>query len=751
MARAPGWLAARRLLKQLRDLLKEAGPMEQRLGQVTQLIANYMVAEVCSLYITRAGEVLELFATIGLKPEAVHRTRFRFSEGLVGQIASTARPLALADARSDPNFAFRPEIGEESFRSLMGVPVLRDGEVLGVLVVQNVTQRTYAEEEIEALETIAMVVAEMLASGGLISVEERRLVASSGLMPARLTGMSLTGGLGLGVAVPHHRGLVIRRFVSDDPAEELERLHRARDELARKLERLMEASDLDASGEHRDVLETYRMFAEDRGWIGRMEEAVEAGLTAEAAAQKVQNDLRHRMAQMTDPYLRERLHDLDDLANRLLQHLVGGEAPADQLPEEAILVARNLGPSDLLDYDRSRLKGVILGEGGPTSHVAIVARALGLPMVGRCPAAMSQIRPGDPVIVDGDAGQVLVRPREQVRDSYRAALTDRDRRLREIAVTRSLPAVSKDGIAVSLKMNAGLMMELPQLHASGADGIGLYRTEVPFMVREAFPSVVEQQRFYAEVLDEAAGKPVTFRTLDIGGDKALPYWSGAEEENPALGWRAIRIGLDRPIILRRQLRALIAAAAGRHLSVMFPMVSTLEEFARCRALLQRELDLAERQPSQVSSGVMLEVPALLWQLDGLFEAADFVAVGSNDLLQFLFASDRGNPALAGRYNLFTAAAVRVFEDLTRRAAEKNCPLSLCGESAAQPLEALVLLACGFRCLSMPPSAVAPVKAMIRSLDLGAFRAFLESRVKDDCRTLRAQVRAFALDHGVAIS
>lgn len=750
MARAPGWLAARRLLKQLRDLLQQGGPAEKRLDQVTRLIANYMVAEVCSLYVTRAGEVLELFATIGLKPEAVHRTRFRFGEGLVGQVAASGRALALADAQSHPNFAYRPEIGEESFRSLMGVPILREGQVLGVLVVQNVTQRTYADEEVEALETIALVVSEMLASSGLVSDEERRLVESSSLLPARLSGMSLTEGKGMGVAVPHHRGLVIRRFVAENPGEELERLHRARDELAAHLERLLSASGLDKTGEHHEVLETYRMFAEDRGWIGRIEEAVEAGLTAEAATQKVQNDLRQRMAQVSDSYLRERLHDLDDLANRLLQHLLGGQLPNAQLPEEAILVARNLGPSDLLDYDRSRLKGVILGEGGPTSHVAIVARALGLPMVGRCPAALSQIRPGDPVIVDGDSGQVLVRPREQVRDSYRLALFDMDRRRRAFAETRNLPAISRDGVRISLQMNAGLMLELPQLDDCGADGIGLYRTEVPFMVRESFPSVAEQQQIYAKVLDAVGERPVQFRTLDIGGDKALPYWSGGDEENPALGWRAVRIGLDRPIILRRQLRALIDAAAGRVLSVMFPMVSTIEEFRRCRALLRRELETAAVAPTKVACGVMLEVPALLWQLERLMAEADFVAVGSNDLLQFLYASDRGNPVLAGRYGAFGAAAIRMFRQVTVAADRQGTPLSLCGESAAHPLEAMVLLACGFRRLSMPPAAVAPVKTMIRSLDLGAFQAFLASRDGLDSKAMEAQVRAFAVDHGVVV-
>ncbi|MBC6406001.1 MAG: phosphoenolpyruvate--protein phosphotransferase [Rhodospirillales bacterium] len=751
MAKTPGWLAARRLLKQLRDLLQQGGPAARRLDQVTRLIANYMVAEVCSLYLTRAGEMLELFATIGLKPESVNRTRFRFGEGLVGQIAASGRPLALADAQNHPNFAFRPEIGEESFHSLMGVPILREGQTLGVLVVQNVTPRTYSEEELDSLEIISLVVSEILASSGLVSTEERRLVESSGLLPARLTAMALTEGIGIGEAVSHHRSLVIRRFVSHDLGEELKRLHRARDEFSENLDRLLKARDLAGSGEHHDVFETYRMFVHDRGWIARIEEAVKAGLTAEAAIQRVQSDLRQRMGQVTDPYLRERLHDLDDLANRLLQHLVGGESPSEQLPAEAILIACNLGPSDLLDYDRSRLKGVVLGEGGPTTHVTIVARALGLPMVGRCPSAMTEIRPGDPLIVDADQGQVLVRPREQVLNSFHATLTDRDRRLKLFAETRDLPTVSKDGVRVSLQMNAGLMLDLPQLHACGAEGIGLYRTEISFLVRESFPTVAEQRKIYTEVLDQAAGKPVNFRTLDIGGDKALPYWSGKDEDNPALGWRAIRIGLGRPIILRRQLRALIAAAAGRELSLLLPMISTLDEVVRAKSLIQMELALAAEPPTKISCGVMLEVPALLWQLDGLFDLVDYIAVGSNDLLQFLFASDRGNPVLARRYGLFESASIRLFTKLTERAEARGVPLSLCGDSASHPIEALMLLACGFRRLSMPPVAMAPVRMMIRSLDLVAFRAFINSRLGIDSAAMQHAIRAYALDHGIVLS
>ncbi|HKY95289.1 MAG TPA: putative PEP-binding protein, partial [Kiloniellales bacterium] len=637
MARAPGWTGARRLLKQLRDTLQQGGPARLRLDRVATLIANAMVAEVCSLYVMRAGEVLELFATQGLKPEAVHRTRLRVGEGLVGLIAASAEPVALADAQSHPNFAYRPETGEEIYQSLMGVPVLREGRVLGVIVVQNKTQKQYTEEEVETLETVAMVLAELLISAGIIDPEEQRIVEGAALMPTRLTGIVLSAGLAMGTAVSHERGLVIRRLVAEDPEQERQRLKTALGELSAKLERLFSEGDLAQQGEHREVLETYRMFAEDRGWMARIEEIIASGLTAEAAVHRVQSDIQARMNQVTDPYLKERFFDLDDLANRLLHHLVGGEGAAQALPEEAVLIARHLGPAELIDYGRRRLKAVVLAEGSPTAHVAIVARALDIPMLGRVPEALTRIRPGDTVAVDGDNGQLLVRPRETVRQSFRQAMADRDRRRRLFAATRDLPAVSRDGQRVQLSINAGLLIDVPQVVECGADGIGLYRTEVPFMVREAFPKVDEQEQLYRTVLDQAQGKPVVFRTLDIGGDKPLPYWSAGGEENPAMGWRAIRVGLDRPALLRQQLRALVRAAAGRHLFVMFPMVSHVGEYRQARTLLDRELKQAARRPDAVSVGVMLEVPALLFQLDELFAAVDFVSIGSNDLLQFLFA------------------------------------------------------------------------------------------------------------------
>jgi len=753
MARgATGWAGTRQLMQQLRGLLQQGGLGAERLNQLPRLIANNMVAEVCSLYVTRAGETLELFATQGLKPEAVHRTRFRFGEGLVGKIAATGDSLALADAQTDPNFAYRPEIGEESFKSLLGVPIQREGQVLGVLVVQNVTRRGYTAEEREALETVAMVVAELLIANRIVDPEEQRAVDSATLLPGRLSGIGLNEGQAIGVAVPHQRGIVIKRLVAEDPAEERTRLSQGMAQLNANLDLLFEASDLGSEGEHRDVLETYRMFAADRGWAARIEEAISSGLTAEAAVQRVQTDMRRRMQAIADPYLRERMHDFDDLANRLLSLLTGDENEQTRsLPEEAIVIARTMGPAELLEYDRERLRGVVLGEGGPTAHVAIIARALDIPMVGRCPAALTHIRPGDPLLLDGGSGVVLLRPREQIRRSFRAAIEDRAQRRRLSAATRELPAVTKDGRKIALKVNAGLLIELPQLHESGAEGIGLFRTEVPFMVRDRFPSVSEQRGMYATVLEQAQGKEVVFRTLDVGGDKALPYWErGEAEENPALGWRALRIGLDRPVMLRRQLRALVQAAAGQRLKLMFPMVTEVREFREARRLLDLEIARTQEPPSAVEVGAMLEVPALFWQLDELFEAIDFLSIGSNDLLQFFFAADRSNPTVSHRYGLFSVAGIRMMEELSQRAKAAEVPLTLCGELAGNPLTAMLLIACGLESLSMSPSSVPSVRMMIRSMSAEQTRRFIDTCLARGESNLSTLLRDYARDHGVTI-
>ncbi|MBN9489350.1 MAG: phosphoenolpyruvate--protein phosphotransferase [Alphaproteobacteria bacterium] len=727
---------------------------EETLGEVVRLVANEMVAEVCSIYILRAGEVLELFATQGLNPTAVHRTRLRVGEGLVGDIAAHGRPLALDDAQSHPQFAYRPETGEEVYHSLAGVPILRAGRALGVLVVQNRTRRQYDEEEIETLQTIAMVLAEMVAAGHLVSPNEVQQVDGLGLLPLRIDGVQLTTGVAIGRAVLHEPRIVIQRVVAEDIGAEQKRFEEALGSVRDDVDRMLEAHDMQ-SGEHREVLETFRMFVDDRGWRERVREAIGSGLTAEAGVQRAFDDVRARLGQSTDPYIRERLSDLQDLTNRLLLRLTG-RAVADPgaQPDDMIVIARDMGPAELLDYDRARLRGLVLEEGSAMSHVAIVARALDIPVVGRAPAVLSRVEPGDTIVVDGDSAQVLVRPAEDVLQTVYAAIDARTERRRKYAALRDLPSATRDQARVGLHMNAGLLIDMQHLEETGADGVGLYRTEIPFMVRSEFPDVEAQAWLYGRVLDIADGRPVTFRTLDVGGDKVLPYVDSFGDENPAMGWRAIRIGLDRPAMLRRQLRALIQAANGRPLSVMFPMIADVSELLAARQLLDLELERTRRrglpEPERLRVGIMFEVPALAWQLDSLLPQVDFVSVGTNDLVQFLFAADRGNTRVAGRYDSLSPALLRLLHFVVEKARPAGVELAVCGEMAGRPVEALALLAIGVRTLSMSPAAIGPVKAMIRSLDLAEASAFISSALAQPDRPLRETLRLFAADHAIEI-
>lgn len=756
MTQQLGQSGARMLLKRLRNVMARGGTAQQRLNHVVKLIAADMVAEVCSTYVMRAGEVLELFATEGLKQEAVHKTRLRVGEGLVGDIASHARPLALADAQHHPQFAYRPETGEEIYQSWMGVPILRGGRVLGVLVIQNKSRRQYTDEEVETLETIAMVLAELVASGELISPEELHSGDGNALLPLRLEGQVLSPGLAVGTAVLHAPELRLQQLVAEDPDVEIGRLHQAVADMQIAIDEMLASSDLAAGGEHREVLESYRMFAEDKGWVNRMIEAIGTGLTAEASVQKVQNDMRARMRDVSDPYLRERLSDLDDLANRLLKHLMGGDAvqAVRVLPDDAILIARNMGPAELLDYDRQKLRGLVLEEGAAASHVAIVARALDIAVLGRCVGLMAKVSEGDPLALDGDHGQLFVRPPEDIQQVFASSLLQRAKRQEAYAAVKDLPAVTLDGVGVTLSMNAGLLIDVPQLAATGAAGIGLYRTEIPFMVAHEFPDTRRQADIYRKAIDNAGGKPIVFRTLDIGSDKVLPYWQRAEEENPAMGWRAIRISLDRPALLRQQLRALILAADGRDLRIMFPMVTEVAEFDACRALLDLELqrtrDRGITLPGTLQVGAMIEVPALLWQLEDLLPRVDFVSVGSNDLKQFIYAADRGTPNVSERYDILSPAMIRLLGQIAVATKQSGKALSLCGEMAGDPIGAMALLCLGYRNLSMTPPSIGRLRMMIRSLHLRQLQDYWATLEGLPGSAVRSSLAAFAQDHAVQL-
>ncbi|WP_306119515.1 MULTISPECIES: phosphoenolpyruvate--protein phosphotransferase [unclassified Roseitalea] len=719
--------SSRLLLKRIREIMAEPLAPQDRLDRMVGQIAQSLVAEVCSVYALRADGVLELYATIGLNPNAVHLSQLRLGQGLVGTIAAASRPLNLAEAQKHPAFEYLPETGEELYHSFLGVPILRAGRTLGVLVVQNEAHRVYGDDEAEALETVAMVIGEMIATGDLKSLSSTGVELDLA-KPVTLHGAALSEGIGLGHVVLHEPRVVVTNLFNDDTEAELGRLARALSGLRLTIDDMLSRGDVAFEGEHRDVLETYRMFAHDKGWVDRMEEAIRNGLTAEAGVEKVQSDMRARMGTITDPYLRERMSDFDDLANRLLRQLISGDAShrARSLPGDAIIVARNMGAAELLDYPRERVRGLVLEHGAPTSHVVIVARAMGIPVAGHIKGVVAMANAADEIIVDGLAGQVHLRPQPDVEAAYAEKVRFRARRQAEYRSLRAEPSLTADGEPFSLLMNAGLLVDLPQLEQSGAQGIGLFRTELQFMIAATFPRAEAQERLYGSVLDAAGQRPVTFRTLDIGGDKVLPYFRNApEEENPALGWRAMRLALDRPGLLRTQVRALLKAAAGRELRLMLPMVTELAEIDRARAMITREVKHLSRfghgLPLKLRIGAMLEVPSLLFDLDGLMGKADFVSIGSNDLFQFMHAADRGNTRIADRFDTLGPTFLRALKSAADAARRHGTPLALCGEMAGRPAEALALAALGITTLSMSPAAIGPVKAALIRAEIGTLR------------------------------
>jgi phosphotransferase system enzyme I (PtsP) len=743
----------RSLLRQIREAMAGGGEAQSRLDQVVHIIAVSMVADVCSIYLQRASGDLELFATEGLNPQAVHTLRLRPGEGLAGMIIRTGQPLALADAPSHPAFSYRPETGEDPYRAMMGVPILRGGRAIGVLVVQNRAERIYGEDEVEDLQTIAMVLAELAAGGELVATDELLELDIAPQRPERIKGLRFAEGLALGRAVLHERPVAPERLLADDPQVEEERLQRALRGLRAQIDDMLEGHH-GLTGLPFEVLETYRMFAHDRGWNRSLEDAVRSGLTAEAAVERVRSEHRGRLGQARDAYLRERLHDFEDLADRLLRHLAGERPGVRPLPEDSILIARNLGPADLLEYDRTHLKGLLLEEGSAASHASIVARALQIPCVGRLAGLRDRISEGDAVIVDAEGDVAHLRPRPDVLAVFASRLEVRRQRRAEFARLRDTPAVTQDGVAIAMLMNAGLAVDLETLDGTGADGIGLFRTEFQFMVAEELPRLQAQTDLYARVLDHAGDRPVTFRTLDLGGDKVAPYLPIEREDNPALGWRAVRMGLDRPALMRLQLRALIAAARGRELHVMFPLIATVEEFRTVRRLVDRELQWAVRrgrpEPATLRIGAMVETPSLLFHLDALLPAVDFISVGANDLMQYLFAADRGNPKVADRYDILSPPALRALKTIQEAAAESGTPVSVCGEAAGRPLDAFALIALGFERLSMPPAGIGPVKRMVLSTDRAAAQRGMAKLLRSSAGSIRDEVETLARKLNVAV-
>ncbi|MGV6812067.1 MAG: phosphoenolpyruvate--protein phosphotransferase [Brevirhabdus sp.] len=739
---------SRKLLVRLRETLAETGEGQQRLDRITQLIAESMGVQVCSIYLFRDAETLELCATEGLNPEAVHQTRMRVGEGLVGRVARRSKPINTANAPQEKGFRYMKETGEEVFSSFLGVPIQRLGENLGVLVVQSRDAREYTPDEVYGLEVVAMVLAEMTELGAFVG--EGAALSARHKQQVTFVGGTGQEGQAEGHVWLHEPRVVIANPIADDPQAERDRLHAAFDKMRVSIDQLL-ASAGSADPEQLEVLQAYQMFSNSRGWRRRMEEDIARGLSAEAAVEKEQSTARARMLQAPDPYMRERLQDLDDLANRLLRILTGqGAETGAQMPEDPILVARNMGPGELLEYGRS-LRGIVLEEGSVGSHAAIVARALAIPLVIHADRITTEALNGDPILVDGTQGAVHLRPEEPVTTAFRDKMAMQAQAQERYSSIRDKPAKAKSGEVISLHMNAGLMADLPSLSNSGAEGVGLFRTELQFLAQNRMPRRKELVASYRTVMDASGGKRVAFRTLDIGSDKVLPYMKPQDEPNPALGWRAIRVGLDRPGVMRMQLQALIRAADGRPLTIMFPFIAQLEEFLQARDALFREMERESRLghllPDKLEVGAMLETPSLAFAPPKFFEEADFISIGGNDLKQLFFAADRENERVRKRYDTLNVSFLSFLEQIVERCDDTGTPLSFCGEDAGRPLEAVCFTAMGLRSLSMRPASIGPVKSIIRRTNLTDLRQVIASARDRGEQSVRPAVTAHLKDAG----
>jgi phosphotransferase system enzyme I (PtsP) len=749
-------IAARTILTRLHEVMASRDRAQAKLNTVVGVIAEGLNSEVCSIYLLREG-MLELFATKGLDQEAVHVTRMALGEGLVGTIGGNVETLNLAEATAHPDFSYRPETGEDKFHSFAGVPIVRRERAVGVLCVQHVDPRRYEEVEIEALQTVAMVLSELISNADLVDDEGAWGLSEAQTGPALLRGLTLVKGLASGMAVFHQPRITIEHTVAEDTEAERQRVYLAFDKMREQIERMAAQAEFGVGGEHEEVLQTYKMFAYDEGWSRRINEAIDSGLTAEAAIERVQQRTRMRMRQIDDALLADRMHDLEDLSNRLLRTVSGqlGTAASKGLRQDAILIARNLGPAELLEYDKRRLKGVILEEGSLTSHVVIVARAMGVPVLGRVQGLRGQVREGDLLLLDADQGTATVRPASAMADAFDMRFAKNRQKQAVYAALRDVEPRTVDGVRIQVMMNAGLRDDMPQLAQTGADGVGLFRTEFQFLVSATLPARERQTRLYRDVLEVAGDKPVIFRTVDIGGDKALPYLrhdSGEGEENPAMGWRALRVALDREGLLKVQARALLEASAGRTLNVMFPMVSEPWEFDAAKAVFEAQLKWLKGQkkmlPEAIRYGAMLEVPALAEMLDVMAPKVSFLSIGTNDLTQFLFAADRSNPKLAERYDWVSPSILRFLARVVKGVEGHKVDIAVCGEMGGRRLEALALIGLGIHRLSITPASVGPIKELVCKVSAADIGTAMRGWLANPPENLRTEIANWAATRGI---
>ena len=747
------------MLERLREIVQEvnsAKDLQTALDVIVSRVRDAMKTQVCSVYLLDPEiNAHVLMASEGLKKESVGHVRLQVGEGLVGLVASNAEPVNLEDAPAHPNYHYLSETGEEEFNSFLGVPIIHHRKVLGVLVVQHREKRSFDEGEEAFLITLSAQLAGVIASAEATGAIQGISPSGQRKSDTSFNGIAGSTGVAIGHVVvvfpPADLDLIPQRACSDVD-EEIRFFKAALESVRSDMTALTNNLETRLRPEERELFGVYLRMLDDEALGWEVVERIRSGQWAQGALAEVAKDHVRTFEMMKDPYLRERAADIKDLCSRVLFYLQNRNAVKTEYPMDTILVGEELTAAMLAEVPKEKLKGLVSVKGSGNSHVAILARTMGIPTaMGVVDLPYRQLD-GRELIVDGYNGQVYSNPSDQLRNRYREVIKEEEQLVKGLEGLIHQPCETPDGHRVNLWVNTGLMSDVVRSLDHGAEGIGLFRTEVPFLLSERFPSEQEQAVIYREQLNAFAPKPVTMRTLDVGGDKALPYFP-IEEENPFLGWRGIRVTLDHPEIFIAQVRAMIRASEGlNNLQIMLPMISNVQEVNGSIQIIKRayrelrEEGLDVRMPP---IGVMIELPAAVYQTRALCRLVDFISVGSNDLTQYLLAVDRNNPRVASLYSSFHPAVLQALQYVVEQAHLENRPVSICGEMAGDPGGAVLLMAMGFDVLSMNATTLLKVKAVIRSMTLSASQSLLNQvMVMDDAQMVRSCVDMALYNAGV---
>ncbi len=748
------------MLSMLRRIVQEvnaAGNLDSALQIIVNRVHNAMKVQVCSVYLLDPQvEEYVLMATKGLNPKAVGQIRLAPSEGVVGSVAARAEPLNLEDVASHPSYCYVSGSGEEKFHSFLGAPIIHRRKVLGVLVVQQQQCRKFDEGEEAFLVTMSAQLAGVIAHAEVTGDFNINHGCSQIKPDARFDGVSGAPGVGVGIAVvmaPPADLDAVPDQPADDIGQELQRFRTALSKVRHDIKVVGRVLARRLQGEDQALFDVYLRMLDDNALAGEIELQIEQGQWAPSALRRVMHSHVRQFEMMDDPYLRERATDIKDLGRRILAYLQeGGASKPTHYPDKMVLVAEEVTPAMLGEVPTEKLVGLVSVMGSGNSHAAILARSMGIPTVMGVVDLPATRLHNRPLIIDGYSGRVYVNPSSKLTGYYDDILREDKLISQGLELTRDLPCETLDGHRLPLWANTGLVADVAFALKRGAVGVGLYRSEVPFMIKEFFPSEAEQVDSYRRQLEPFAPNPVTMRTLDIGGDKSLSYFP-IVEANPSLGWRGIRVTLDHPEIFLVQVRAMLLASEGLdNLRIMLPMVSSVIEIDESLALINqafKELIDDGHQLIQPEIGVMIEVPAAVYQVRSFARRVDFLSVGSNDLTQYLLAVDRNNPRVAGLYNSYHPAVLSALLNIVDEAHKENVQVCICGELAGDPIGAILLLAMGYDGLSMSSNSLAKVKSAIRGVTLDQAQQFLETAFSfDEPEAVQQALSQMLIDAGL---